>query len=125
MQARPIDWQGTAALLRSGFRTSMAGHVGAVLAALGTPGPARLVALAAWGYLVYLQVRVSLDVELFTLLANGATTAEVDGFLVRSGLLGQARERSDADRCRGALRLWKWLMGVLVIELVAAVIGLR
>ena len=125
MQTRPIDFQGTAALLRAGFRVSMAGHVGVVLAALGTPGPARLVALAAWGYLVYLQVRVSLDAELFTVLANGATPVDLDGFLVRSGLVKQARERTDEDRCRGALRLWRWLMAVLVVELVAAVIGLR
>lgn len=125
MQARPIDWQGTAALLRAGFRVSMAGHVGAVLAALGTPGPARLAALAAWGYLVYLQVRVSLDAELFTLLANGATPVDLDGFLVRAKLIKTARERTDEDRCRGALRLWRQLIAVLVLELIAAVIGLR
>jgi hypothetical protein len=123
MQAN-VDWQGTAGLLRAGFRASMAGHAGAVLAGMGQ-GPARLVALAAWGYLVYLQVRVSLDVELFTLLANGVAPGEMDGFLVRAGLIKSPRERSPEDRCRGALRLWRQLMIVLVIELVAVVIALR
>ena len=125
MQTSLADWQGTAALLRAGFRASMAGHVGAVLAAMGPSGPARLIALAAWCYLVYLQIRVSLDAELFTLFANGATAAEVDGFLSKSGLVKRIRERTTEDRCRGALRLWRWLMGVLILELAAAVIGLR
>jgi hypothetical protein len=123
------DWQGTACLLRAGFRASMAGHVGAVLAGLGIlhqgVEAAYLMGLAAWGYLVYLQVRVSLDAELFSWLANGGTTAEMDGFLGRAGLISGARERSVEDRCRGAVRLWKQLMVVLFVELVVVVIGLR
>lgn len=119
-----VDWRATAGLLRAGFHASIVGHAGAVMAGMGH-GPARLVALAAWGYLVYLQVRVSLDAELFTLLADGVAPAEMDGFLARAGLIGTPRERSPQDRCRGALLLWRQLMIVLAIELVAVVIALR
>ena len=123
------DWQGTACLLRAGFRASMAGHVGALLAGIGIlhqgVEAAYLVGLGAWAYLVYLQVRVSLDAELFSWLASGGTVAELDGFLVRAGLISGGRERSVEDRCRGALRLWKQLLVVLFVELTAVVIGLR
>jgi len=123
------DWQGTACLLRAGFRASFAGHVGAILAGAGilhqgVEAP-YLIALAAWGYLVYLQMRVSLDAELFSWLGSGGTTEELDGFLVRAGLLSAPRERSDEDRCRGAIRLWKRLLFVLAVELAAVVAGLR
>ena len=107
----------------------MAGHVGAMLAGIGIlhqgVEAAYLAGLGAWGYLVYLQVRVSLDAELFGWLANGGTPEELDGFLVRSGLISGKRERSVEDRCRGALRLWRQLMVVLAVELVAVMIGLR
>jgi len=107
----------------------MAGHAGAVLAGFGIlhqgVEAAYLAALAAWGYLVYLQIRVSLDAELFGWLANGGAPAELDGFLVRAGLLREARERTAEDRCRGAFRLWRQLLAVLVVELVAVAVGLR
>jgi hypothetical protein len=123
------DWRGTACLLRAGIRASFAGHVGAILAGLGIlhqgMEAAYLTALAAWGYLVYLQIRVSLDAELFEWLANGATTAELDGFLVKSGLIRVGRERTADDRCKGALGLWRQLMAVMAVELIAVLIGLR
>lgn len=122
------EWNGTACLLRAGLRASMAGHVGALLAGMGIlhQGVAAgyVVALVAWGYLVYLQVRVSLDAELFSWLALGGETGDVDSFLVRSALVGAARERSVDDRCLGALRLWRRLMVVLVVEIVAVGVGL-
>lgn len=124
MQTNPIDWQGTACLLRAGYRASMAGHVGAVLAALGH-GPARWVALSCWFYLIYLQLRVSLDAELFTLLANGTTPPDLDGFLVRAGLIARARERSAEDRCAGAWRLWRTLLVVVVLELAAVAVAMQ
>jgi len=123
------DWRGTACLLRAGFQASLAGHVGALLAGWGLlqrhAEPAFLVALAAWAYLVYLQVRVSLDAELFGWLAGGGEVDEMDGFLVRAGLIPAGRARTAPDRCRGALRLWRQLLAVLALELVAVAVGLR
>ena len=123
------DWRGMAGLMRAGLGASMAGHVGAVLAGMGILHRGldgfHAVALGAWGYMIYLQLRVHLDAELFTWLAEGGTTEELDGFLVRMGLLQKARERSGEERLRGAMGLWRQLVAVLVIELVAAVIGLR
>ncbi|MFN0101804.1 MAG: hypothetical protein ACKV2U_06910 [Bryobacteraceae bacterium] len=122
------DWQGTACILRAGLTASYAGHVGAVLAgsalAVQGPGIGYLVGLAAWGYLVYLQVRVALDAELFSWLANGGDLAEIDDFLVRAGLISATRERSADERCRGALRLWRRLIAALVVELAAVGAGL-
>ena len=107
----------------------MAGHVGALLAGAEIlqrgVNPANAIGLAAWGYLVYLQIRVSLDAELFTWLANGGTAQEIDGFLVTAGLIPAAKERSPAGRCQGAIGLWRRLLIVLVVELVAVAIGLR
>ena len=56
--------------------------------------------------------------------AAGTGTAEMDGFLVRAGLLKRAAERPDADRVRGAMALWRRLLGVLALEFVAVLAGL-
>ncbi|MBI2688482.1 MAG: hypothetical protein HYX27_19430 [Acidobacteria bacterium] len=126
---QPIDdCHGTACLLRSGITASYAGHAGAVIAGIGLIhqglGIGYAAGLFAWACLVYLQIRVSLDAELFTLLANGAEPADLDNFLVRSRLLTSPRQRSIEDRCRGAAALWRKLLTVLVIELVSVGAGL-
>ena len=117
-----------AALLRAGLRVSMAGHAIGLLAGVGVlargASPWFAAGLAAWGYLVYLQLRVAIDAELFGWLASGAGTAEMDGFLVRTGLLKRAVDRPDADRVRGAMALWRRLLGVLAFEFVAVLAGL-
>jgi hypothetical protein len=118
-----------ACLLRAGLGASMAGHAGAVLAGLGMlhrgAGPAHAVALGAWALLIYLQLRVHLDAELFQWLAEGGSMEELDTFLERTGLRKRSGERSADERLRGALGLWRQLLAVLVIELAAAAIGLR
>ena len=117
-----------AALMRAGLRASMAGHGAGVVAGVGVTvqgaSPGLVVALVAWGYLVYLQVRVAIDAELFGWLAEGAAVAEMDGFLVRAGLLKRAVERTDEDRVRGAMGLWRRLLVTLVVEFVAVLAGL-
>ena len=121
-------WNSTACLLRSGVVAAYAGHAGAVVAGMGIvyqgPGIGFLLALAAWGYLVYLQVRVALDAELFASLGRGAAVEEMDQFLVTAGLVGSVKTRTDLDRCLGAVRLWRRLLVALVVELVAVGAGL-
>lgn len=88
------------------------------------PGIGFLLALGAWGYLVYLQVRVALDAALFESLGRGAAVEEIDQFLVTAGLVGKVKTRTDLDRCLGAVRLWRRLLVALVVELVAVGAGL-
>ncbi|HEU0120670.1 MAG TPA: hypothetical protein VFQ91_09110 [Bryobacteraceae bacterium] len=121
-------WRGTAALLRSGEAAAWAGHVGAVLAGLGLVHQGLrfgyVAALGLWACLVYLHVRVRLDEELFTWLAEGSDPGSLDQFLERAGLRKRPNSpRPAAERMAGAVRLWRRLLLVLALELLSAAGG--
>jgi hypothetical protein len=122
------EFRGTACLLRAAVTAGYAGHAGVVIAgfALITKGfhPAMAVAVAIWALVVYWQVRASLDAALFEWLAEGAKPNEIDHFLHRAGLIGPPRERTAADRCRGGAGIARRLVGAVLAEWVAVLVGI-
>jgi hypothetical protein len=103
----------TEGFLESGQTISQAANVAALIAGLGCwwmkgAGLAFLfVSLMAWALETWFAVRVSIDRSLFHTMAERPEDAgeALDAVLVDWRIIKQARPRSMADRCRGALRL--------------------
>lgn len=77
----------------------------------------------------YHALRVALDAELIGVLAGDAgrlssRTRALDQSLYELGLKPAGRERDWLSRCRGALRLLRWQVVCLVLQVVLALFGL-
>lgn len=114
MSEQAFDCRATAGLLRSGKSVALAGHVAMLAGLVLRPGAWWV--MAAWAVMVYFAVRVELDARLFVVLAEGSPEA-LDEWLAAAGLRKKGEPRTLADRRRGAMRLWRGLVGALVVEI--------
>lgn len=122
----PLAMAVTAALLDAGHVAGALGHGSALLAgyALLSAAPGTTVhvccalALALWPLTAWLALRVALDARLFaTLDPDAATLARFDACLLALGLYpGVPGPRPVLARCRGALRLWRGLLGCAGVQ---------
>jgi len=122
----------TASLLESGRVLASAGHAGAVIAGIGiafarAPGVRMVFAASILCWLVecWLAVRVAIDASLFRDLALEPEDGgkKLDALLMGWGFGRNLKERSIADRSRGALALWRMQVAVLAIELTVVAAG--
>jgi hypothetical protein len=116
-----FDCQATAAILRSGANASLASHVAAVISALplrngGLPAWIAFGSLFVWCLVVYLGIRLKIDVSFFELLAEHPAD-NVDQWLSTSSLRRKTAVRTIAQRRQGALRLWRTLTVVVAIQI--------
>jgi len=123
-----FDCRATAALLRSGSTAVLAGHAAALMSvlAIGPSGIALWIAFCAvvvWSVVVYLAIRVKIDVGLFELLAEHPTE-ELDEWLKTARLRDEVAPRTIAERRTGALKLWRRLVVAVGIEVALALISL-
>lgn len=126
--SRSFDCLATAALLRSGGSLAVAGHVAVLISLLSTwnGGSAAWIkwcSVLVWCVLVYLAVRVKMDVRFFELLAVHPSE-ELDAWLDSSGLRKGARSKTIQERRRGALTLWRALAAAVAIEIVLMLLGM-
>jgi hypothetical protein len=119
-----FDCRATAAVLQSGNSLALAGHVATAICIFST-GNTRIKACAVllWCAIVYLAVRVKIDVRFFELLADHPTE-ELDAWLEATGLRKNTPPRTIQQRTQGALRLWRVLMVAVVAEIALMVIAL-
>lgn len=123
----------TAALLDAGRVAANIGHGSSLLAGVallaGTPGTgARIccaLALALWPLNGWLALRVRLDAGLFRSLApDAASFARFDASLPALGLYpSKPGPRPLPMRCRGALRLWRYLLAVVVVQCALVIVA--
>lgn len=123
----------TASLLSSGTVLANASHCAAIIAGIGTvwalSTAARLAFAASvlcWPVGCYLGVRVAIDCALFRELAGDpADDGRALDELLRSWRLPHtAKDRTLAERRRGALRLWKRQIAILAIQVAALAAGI-
>jgi hypothetical protein len=112
-----FDCRATAAVLRSGSSVALAGHVAAVMSVLSM-GAAWMTgcAVLVWCAGVYLAVRVKIDAQFFELLAV-QPAEQLDDWLDAAGLRKKSGVRTIEERRRGALRLWRGLVGVVAVQI--------
>lgn len=119
-----FDCLATAALLRSTAPLIHASHAAALAAFLQFRSAPCLFAasLAAWCAVVALAVRLHFDAAAFDLIAGDPQKAaeHFDRFLVSAGLRRPSPPRPIAERCRGALRLWRMLLAAIALQLLLA-----
>lgn len=149
-----FDCRATAAVLRSGSSVALAGHTAAVLSALSIVnagsavhgGPAAWIercSMLIWCAVVYLAIRVKMDVLFFELLAldqsavdqsaadQGAVgqsaedhrAGQLDGWLDASGFRKNAGLRTIEERRRGALRLWRAMVAAVATQIALMLAG--
>jgi hypothetical protein len=124
-----FDCRATAAILRSGSSVALAGHVAAIMSALsiwngGPSGWIRWSSLLVWCAVVYLAVRVKIDVLFFELLAEDCQATQLDGWLEATGLRKNAPPRTIQERRSGALRLWRALAAAVGMQIVLMLLGM-
>jgi hypothetical protein len=119
----------TASFLSSGASLVIASHCAALIGAAGVllahTIAARAVFVApilCWPAACYFGLRVSVDASLFKELAMVPDEGgpALDELLRRHGFAAAPRERTIAERSAGALTLWKRLIGVTAIQIVAS-----
>ncbi len=116
-----FDCRATAALLRALGPLVWASHAGAVVAALQHAW----VPLVGWGVVVYLAVRLRLDADLLTMLADDPHQApgRLDVWLVRARLrTTPPPARGLAERCQGARRLAGYLIAACLFQAIATAV---
>lgn len=111
-------------MLRSTEPLVTATHAGAVIACFHAPQVAALAALACWGVVLYLAVRVRLDAGAFEAFADGDSAEAFDRMLAESGLRGAGPTRQMEARRRGAVRLWKMLVAAAIAQLILSGLAL-
>jgi hypothetical protein len=124
-----FDCRATAAVLRSGSSMALVGHVAAVMSVLsiGNGGLAAWIecgSMLAWCAVVYLAVRVKIDVLFFELLAEDDRGGQLDGWLDATGLRKNVGPRTIEERRRGALRLWRRLAAAVATQIALMLTGL-
>jgi hypothetical protein len=122
----------TASFLRSAKMLANASHCAALIGAAGvllaSSLPARLIFAASvlcWPGACYLGLRCAVDAYLFRdlpLAEEGAGKA-MDSVLRAHGLIRNASDRPLADRCRGALALWKRMVALVSLQVLAVLAG--
>lgn len=126
-----FNCRAAAAILQSGRTLAHAGNTGALIAAFdlfashGVAAVLLLVSLVFWLVQTYFAVRVAIDASLFRVLGEHPedNTSAMDSLLTNWKLIKRANTRGLADRCHGALRLWKMqtrTFAVQVLLLLAA-----
>lgn len=108
----------TASFLRSGRVLSNASNCAALIAAAGLLFAHERVVFAGsllcWPVALYLGVRVAIDASLFEERAAGP---DLDELLRAWGFGRDKQDRTLSERSRGALRLWKYLMAAVAVQL--------
>ena len=123
-----FDCLATAAVLRSGASVALAGHVAVLITVLsmwngGSAGWIKWCSVAVWCSVVYLAVRVKIDGRFFELLAVHPAE-QLDRWLDSTRLRKNAPPKTIQERRRGALRLWRALVAVVVIEIALMLLGM-
>jgi hypothetical protein len=120
----------TAAFLDSGKVLCGASHCAALMAAGGLLLSHLLrervlfaASMACWPVACFLALRVAIDAALFRELAGEASSGwrSFDELLRKWGLLRGSAERTVAERSRGAMKLWKRLIVIVVLQV--AILG--
>jgi hypothetical protein len=126
-----FDCEATASMLDSGRVLALASQAAALIAAISPWNTLahRLlfaVALVLWPLACWLAIRVAIDASLFRAMARDpeASARSLDTFLTAHGLAPAPSGRPLADRCRGALRLWRRLMFVAGLQMILVVSAL-
>jgi hypothetical protein len=123
----------TASFLESGKALAAASHTGALVAGVAilivhslVPRVVFASSLLCWVAGCWFGLRVAIDASLFRALAAEAEDAwpRFDALLVEWGLRRTTRERSVAERIRGALALWRKQGMLLALQLVTLVSGM-
>ncbi len=113
-----FDCRATAAVLRSGSGVALAGHFAALMTVLlMRPAWMTCCSIVVWCAVVYLAIRVKIDVHFFELLAEHHPE-QLDHWLHNAGLRKSTRPKTLQDRRRGALRLWRALVAAVAIQIV-------
>ncbi len=111
-----LECKATAAVLRSGSTLALAGHTAALMAVIALSW-ITIPALLTWSVVIYLSIRVKLDVEFFDLLLTQPPES-LDEWLKASGLRANLPpDRSIADRRIAALTLWRKLAAAVALEI--------
>jgi hypothetical protein len=122
-----------ASLLDSGATLANAGNAAAVIAGFGclfahstSARAAFAAAILCWLVQCWLAVRIRIDASLFRMLAEdpGARARQMDELLIAWGLVKRIRERSLDQRCRAALRLWRFQVAAFAIQCCLLAAGL-
>jgi hypothetical protein len=112
-----FDCLATAAVLRSGATIALAGHVAVVISVLSESAVwIKWCSILVWCLIVYLAIRIKIDVRFFELLAV-QPAEHLDAWLNTNGLRKSTRPKTIPERRRGALRLWRALMAGVAIEI--------
>jgi hypothetical protein len=129
-----FDCRATAAVLRSGSSLALAGHVTAVMSVISllNGGPAAWIeccSLLVWCAVVFLAIRVKMDVLFFELLAVDQSAedhraGQLDGWLDATGLRRNAGPRTIEERRRGALRLWRAIVAAVATQIALMLAGM-
>ena len=123
-----FDCEITAGFLESGRTVANVANAAAIMAGVGfwyegfgVCAGMLVASLLCWVIESWFAVRVALDRALFRTLAehpeDGADS--LDTLLVDWDFIKTTKSRSMADRCGGALRLWRIQQLVLVLQLAA------
>ena len=119
----------TASLLSSGASLTTASNCAAVIGAVGSllahSTAARMIFLApvlCWPAGCYFSVRVAIDASLFRelALADQDSGAALDELLRSRGLARERPNRTIGDRSQGAVKLWKRLIAITGLQIVAS-----
>ncbi len=82
-----------------------------------------------WCAVVYLAIRVKMDVLFFELVtvdesAVDQRAGQLDGWLDATGLRKNAGPRTIEERCRGALRLWRAMVVAVTAQIALMLAGM-
>jgi hypothetical protein len=129
-----FDCRATEAVLRSGSSLALAGHTAAVMSVLsiGNGGSAAWIercSMLIWCAVVYLAIRVKMDVLFFELLgenqsAEDQSAEQLDHWLDATRLRNNAGPRTIEQRRRSALRLWRALVAAVATQIVLMLAGM-
>jgi hypothetical protein len=132
--ANDIECGVVASILDSGATLANASHAAAVIAGFGVLAHPLVAAarfafagvILCWFAGCWLAMRVRIDASLFRMLTEEAATRSrrMDELLLGWGFVKRPRERSIDERCRGALRLWRFQVAAFVIQCCGLVAGL-
>lgn len=120
----------TASFLDSGRVLCNASHCAAIIAGIGVlvshGDRERLllgVSMLCWLVACYLGVRVAIDASLFRHLAGEPVDGgqALDELLRTWGLSRASSDRTPAERSRGALKFWKRLIVIVIVQV--AILG--
>lgn len=123
-----FDCQATAAVLRSGSKLALAGHVAVAISVLsmwngGAAGWIKWCSVLVWCAVVYLAIRVKIDALFFELLAIHAGE-QLDEWLHATGLRKNTTPKTIPERRRGALRLWRALVAAVAAQIALMLLSL-